>query len=488
VFPSGIAKSFCRAAIGVAAILCVCSLAHASREGLGLSDPSTSDYDFATASSWFSNGPAWLMNALPGSRRPQLRHFLDETRDPTDPPAAYSGYVGTLRDTFDVGLFSNVSAFAVSSGLTSKPPIPNSSGGGGVFYLGSGGNWDDPTAWGPTAGIYPDAISAVASDLQEVSGSIIQNVSGINGAGVTVGIIDHNPTSPFNSANGVTWTITTDNPIQLNNGTSPAQINISQAEGTNFLIINGTAGLKVLSSVNITNANANGLLSITAPITGPGSITTGGIGTTLLTGNNSFSGSTTVNAGTLNVGAEHALGGTSGVTVNASGTLLFSGNTTDRIRNDAPVSLNGGTLNTAGLSEGTATAQGLGALTLAAASTIDLSSGSSIISFADSHGQTWNGALRILNWTGTVGVGDGTDQVYFGTDTNGLTSTQLNQISFYSDGGTTLLGTAQILADGEIIPLAPVPEASTWFAAALALGATAFISRRRLMASTRRFT
>jgi len=376
--------------------------------------------------------------------------------------------------------------------LASTSILAQTTGGPGVFYLNStGANWDALGAWGPVLGKYPDAQGATATDLQVTSGSIVQNVA----AGVALGIIDHNPTTAGNSGLSVSWTITTDNGIVLNNGVLPAQINNSQTVGNNSLIINGSAGLYLSSNVNITNANATGLITISAPMVGPGGITTGGVGTTLLTGDNTFYGPTVINGGTLNVGGAHSLGGggsggtlglgTSSVTVNSGGVLLFSGNTIDRIRNDAPINLNGGTLNTAGLSEGTPTAHGMGAFTLTLASTIDLGSGASIISFDDSSAQTWAGGLRIVNWTGTVGIGDGTDQVYFGTTADGLNPSQLNQISFYSDSGLTLLGTAQILADGEIVPggIVAVPEPATWVGVALPLAAI-LLGRRRWQRTT----
>ena len=212
-------------------------------------------------------------------------------------------------------------------------------------------------------------------------------------------------------------------------------------------------------------------------------ITSTGPGLILLTGNNTFSGTTTITGGTLEAGGVHALGATTSVTVNSGGTLLFSGATTDRINDNATINLNGGTLNiaglsenTAGLSEGAAGSQGMGALTLASASTIDLGTAASIIAFANSNG-TWTGTLRILNWSGSLG-GNGTDQVYFGTDATGLGSTQLDQISFYSDAaGLNFLGTATILSDGEVVPM---PEPSTWIGAGLALIGAGFMHRRRL--------
>ena len=131
------------------------------------------------------------------------------------------------------------------------------------------------------------------------------------------------------------------------------------------------------------------------------------------------------------------------------------------------MTLNGGTFNTAGLSEHGASnnTTGIGALTLQSSSIIDMAS--------------WSGTLKIYDWTGTVGTGNGTDQLYIGANntTQGLTSAQLSDIIFYSDAGITQIAGATIqLADGEVVP---VPEPSTWVAGALALAAVGYTQRRR---------
>src|SRR5207248_2592259 len=87
--------------------------------------------------------------------------------------------------------------------------------------------------------------------------------------------------------------------------------------------------------------------------------------------------------------------------------------------------------------------------------------------------------LSIYDWTGTPVTGGGLEQILFGGDVTGLSPTQLTELNFYSDQGSTLLSnSALILADGEVIPGATVPEPSTWFAAALALGAIGYSQRR----------
>jgi hypothetical protein len=54
--------------------------------------------------------------------------------------------------------------------------------------------------------------------------------------------------------------------------------------------------------------------------------------------------------------------------------------------------------------------------------------------------------LSIVNWSGTL-TGSGTDQVIFGTGSNGLTAAQLSEIHFQGFNGAT------ILANGEVVPV-----------------------------------
>lgn len=167
------------------------------------------------------------------------------------------------------------------------------------------------------------------------------------------------------------------------------------------------------------------------------------------------------------------------ITVNTGGTLLLtagSTTTTDRIGDTTPMTLAGGRFNTSGLSEGAASTPGLGSLTLTSSSVIDLGSASSILAFANSSANTWTGQLSIYNWTGSVN-GGGTDQLYFGNTSSGLNTSQLDSITFFSDSGTTSLGTAGILSTGEVVP---VPEPSTYVAGMLAVCAAAWSQRRRL--------
>jgi autotransporter-associated beta strand protein len=168
----------------------------------------------------------------------------------------------------------------------------------------------------------------------------------------------------------------------------------------------------------------------------PTQIVKQGPGTVILSNPaNTFDGGITVNQGTFALGANN---------------VIPDGNN---------LTLNGGTFST-GLTystPGAAYSDTLGTLTLTANSVIDMGNGASILNFAASNLAVWTPGttLSIWNWSGNPGVGGGTDQIYVGDSLSGLTVAQLNQISFYSGAGTGFLGTAIILADGEIVP---VPE------------------------------
>lgn len=240
--------------------------------------------------------------------------------------------------------------------------------------------------------------------------------------------------------------------------------------------------------------NANHLLTfenILADGSASGSFVLQGTSQVRFTGTvaNSYTGTTTLNAGTLyldkTVAGQNAING-GRISINNSGsTVTWEQN--NQVADSTPVTLNGGKINmNNGHQEGTTTAVGIGALTLSSSSVIDLS-GTNTLHFADSHSQAWSGTLSIWNWNGTPIVGGGLEQLLFGSGNTALTQSQLNEISFYSDSGSTFLGTAMFATvnglNGEIVP---VPEPSTWIAGTLAVLALAYSQRRRFARGLKR--
>jgi autotransporter-associated beta strand protein len=292
---------------------------------------------------------------------------------------------------------------------------------------------------------------------------------------------------------GGTLSISSDGNLGLVPGAAtPGHLQVSNAtlRATGSFALNANRGLVIAGGVSggtveVTTGNTVTYNGIAA---GSGAFTKSGAGALALGGNNTMTGAANVTGGLLDLTADGALGTVASVNI-AGGTLRLSGSgASARVNDSAPVNLNSGTLvvNDTGA---TGLQETLGVLTLTANSIINFGAtdnASSMLTFADSSGATWTGGqfLDIHNWSGpfTVGVGGsagGVDQLHFAS--SGLTSTQLGQIRFWSDGGSTFLGFGQFIGT-EVVP---TPEPATW----VSLGALAALlgwrERRRLAGALR---
>ena len=91
--------------------------------------------------------------------------------------------------------------------------------------------------------------------------------------------------------------------------------------GANGGSINSTAGILTGASYSFSNTGTN-TATISAILAGPGSASQIGDGKTFLSGNNSYTGITNVDAGTLAISSNQGLGATTGATVVRSGATL----------------------------------------------------------------------------------------------------------------------------------------------------------------------
>jgi autotransporter-associated beta strand protein len=286
--------------------------------------------------------------------------------------------------------------------------------------------------------------------------------------------------------------------VSLNNGVSE-----NAGSGSNRIIGgNNTAGTDTYSgpvTINDSNANfraASGGTVAFNTVTGSTqqfvTVGDGGYnGTVAFTGTSDNANiGATVNSGTLllaktNTGSGvHAID--AGLNVNSGGTVMLGGSGGDQIYNFATVTLNGGTFQPNGNSEGTgshtddggvthtgSTTAGMGALTLTANSILDFAGGAATLTFASFSDPT-NAVLNIINYTthASAPLVSGTD----GTDDRLIFVNGPVNVADFTFAGTPALEIN--LGDGyEIVP---VPEPSTWFAAVLAIGAMGFTQGRRV--------
>src|SRR5210317_500875 len=128
--------------------------------------------------------------------------------------------------------------------------------------------------------------------------------------------------------------------------------------------LSGTGAVEIASGVTLTTGD-DGDDIISGIISGDGSLTKAGTGTLTLSGNNTYTGATTVSAGTLKVTADDALGTTAGSTTVANGATLDFANVT--YSTAEAVTVNGGTISTS-----TGTSIVAGVITLGAHSIFDI--------------------------------------------------------------------------------------------------------------------
>jgi hypothetical protein len=314
-------------------------------------------------------------------------------------------------------------------------------------FVGTG----SPDKWGPGTAVYNGASSSGGYYTLNEGTLALGNDTALSTGRLEVG--------DQTGANIVT--------LKSADSTAHTLANYLSLKATNFNI--GSGGNLTFSGPINVNSNAlparmiavsnsvttfSGVLTNTCGLTktGPGTLVFGG--TTANTyGSGTANGYTTVSAGILK------LSKTAGVTAIANGSLIINSGGTlqlgaaNQIGDAVPMTLAGGTFQTAGFSEQ------LGTLTLTANSVIDLGTGASVLKFAASGGVGWTASttLTVTNWNGSI-TGGGADQVIFGASSSGLAPGQIALVSFASPAGFPA-GTyaATILSTGEIVPQSVPP-------------------------------
>lgn len=329
--------------------------------------------------------------------------------------------------------------------------------GAGIFYSANTAGYPGGFTLNAGTVILPNGKAFGAGLLTFNGGTIAASTSVVVGARATGGITV--------GGDFTLGSVTTTPALAGRNGSAMANISFADkvflGGATRKITISGNA-IYTLSGV-ISGDSDVGLTVAATP---------GATGSLTLAGINRFAGATTINGGTLQLAADNgrALDQTRGVSVNG-GTLLFSAN--NQIAPGAPITL--GSANGSGnafivttpgsgtSSQGDISTVGLGALTLAGSSTIDLR-GENILHFGRSVTAAPGAILTINDWGGNAVRGGGASAVLFGSSNADLG--YLNQIRFsnptYLDPGTYYA----VYADGdsgEIVPgqIMMVPEPGT---------------------------
>ncbi|WP_036662661.1 autotransporter domain-containing protein [Pandoraea sp. SD6-2] len=206
--------------------------------------------------------------------------------------------------------------------------------------------------------------------------------SGNGGAG-GAGVLNLGNGSSLNLS-GATFTIGSNGALNIGNAT---------ANGTSAGTVTGLAGsISNLGAINFNQSDTS--YTFSTAIAGTGKVVQNGSGTTFLTGANSYSGGTAVNAGLINFSNGGNLG-TGSVTLNGGGLQWAVGNTTDISSRLSALGINGGTLDTNGNNIALASGiGGVGGLTKAGAGTLTLTGTS-----------TYTGDTTISNGTLALGAG-----------------------------------------------------------------------------------
>jgi len=407
----------------------------------------------------------------------------------------YSGATSILQGTLEVtannALGTNAAGTTVASGATLKLTGVNYSTTEGLIINGTGVSSGGALASSGTstfAGLITAATNATINAISgtlELSGGLVKDGTTLTftgaGAFTISSVISGASANSDLVVDATTVTLTAENtyngPTTITNGgtlianvlgalpLSPRSAVSFTGTGTSALNLGANQFVASLSSAGAATV-ALGSNTLTVGIAGGNTTFAGSIGgtggnlvkdtnsTQVLSGANGYTGTTTVNGGTLEV--QGSLSGTTAVTVNTGGTLLMNSAASDIMNTTATVAMAGGTL---AFGNAANQIQNLGAMTLTANSILDFGAGGGNDKFHFAGFVNTAGTLAITNWLGNdAGGTDGAHDrlVFTGLFTDFTSSFSQSQISF---NGTS--GYAAIDFGGTSYEIVPVPEPAT---------------------------
>jgi autotransporter-associated beta strand protein len=410
------------------------------------------DGGFSSGFELFYAGPEWFLNALsnPRSRNPFVKSFLDDSAG--DRLGVENGYVGTLRDVFDVGLFGNIATFSgggSGKASTTTLALPILLGTVYTYNSSSSSVWLNTSNWSSSnAGHWP----GVTAQSNAGSGATTITINFSSGSGsanqlLTLGSIDLLSNAASNVVVQNSSTLL-DGTLALTSTTINSIDNtvLSNEGAKNLTLQNGSSknmDVRLDGANNIIQINGAGNISISSLIkSGSGSnleLTGAGSGSLTLSGSNTYTGTTTITQGTLSASNIAVSGGSSNLG-NATSAVILGGTSTSGTLNytgAADTYTRGFTVNAGG---GKIINAGTGLLTIGTGNITD--GGTLTFSAANANGITVNSLISSTGGVTINSTGGGTVTLTANNSYAGLTTLTAGTLTLSGantgSGGVTL--------------------------------------------------